>query len=409
MTRQIRIAPTLEDEKSTAPPPPPDDPAEALIGRLVAGRYRAEKILGRGGMGVVFEGTHVELEKKVAIKILLASYARDAEALTRFEREARNAAKLGHVNIAATLDLGRLDTGEPFLVMEHVAGTDLVSLVGSVARGEASSDRIVRILEQIAAALDVVHRAGIVHRDVKAENVLLTQGPDGEDVVKLVDFGLATLADAERKGARLTRAGMVIGTPEYIAPECARGASGGPQSDQYSLAVLAFEMFWGAPPFHGLNPMDILMQKVSEDAPLLSKISGRPGAALDAALARGLDRDPTARFDTCAELVAAIRAGVHEQTHAPVVPSNPPPRKPARSDRMRRPPTKDEIEAGEDAPAPVVAAAAQAQSADPSPSRSETANAALPISPLGRWLAIAAVLLLLLGVGVAGVTWGGGG
>lgn len=412
MTRQIRMSPSADEDVKVTDPPPPQDPAEALIGRMVAGRYRAEKILGRGGMGVVFEGTHVELEKKVAIKILLASYARDAEALTRFEREARNAAKLGHVHIAATLDLGRLDTGEPFLVMEHVAGTDLVSLVGSVARGEAPPERIVGLLEQVAAALDVVHRAGIIHRDVKAENVLLTKGPNGEDVVKLVDFGLATLADAERKGQRLTRAGMVIGTPEYIAPECARGASGGPESDQYSLAVLAFELFWGAPPFHGINPMDILMAKVSEDAPLLSSMTGRPGDALDEALARGLARDPKDRFASCTELVAAIRAGVERQRTLPPVRTNPPPRRPIRSDRTRRPPTKDELDEGEIAPPAVAAAVSEgaspfAMTAEREPS--DTSKHELPVSSTGRWIALVALLLLLLGVGIVGVTWGGGG
>lgn len=338
MTRELHIDPSAHSA-ITAPPPPPDDPAEALVGRIVAGRYEIKRVLGRGGMGVVLLGEHLELEKRVAIKVLLASYARDAESLKRFEREARSAAKLGHTNIVGTLDLGRLETGEPFLVMEHVDGTDLVPLLGAVARGETTHERVLGLLDQIAAALDAVHGAGIVHRDVKAENILLTKGHDGRDLVKLVDFGLAALADAEKRGARLTKVGMVIGTPEYLAPECARGALGGPTADQYSLAVLAFELFWGEPPITSSNPMELLMAKVSADAPLLSSVTGRPSPLLDAALARGLERDPSRRYASCAELVAAVRRGVEELTALPLVRSKPPPARSLRSERTRRPPT----------------------------------------------------------------------
>jgi serine/threonine protein kinase len=338
VTRELHIDPSAHSA-ITAPPPPPDDPAEALVGRIVAGRYEIKRVLGRGGMGVVLLGEHLELEKRVAIKVLLASYARDAESLKRFEREARSAAKLGHTNIVGTLDLGRLETGEPFLVMEHVDGTDLVPLLGAVARGETTHERVLGLLDQIAAALDAVHGAGIVHRDVKAENILLTKGHDGRDLVKLVDFGLAALADAEKRGARLTKVGMVIGTPEYLAPECARGALGGPTADQYSLAVLAFELFWGEPPITSSNPMELLMAKVSADAPLLSSVTGRPSPLLDAALARGLERDPSRRYASCAELVAAVRRGVEELTALPLVRSKPPPARSLRSERTRRPPT----------------------------------------------------------------------
>lgn len=290
--------------------PPPMDPADALLGRVVAGRYRISKVRGRGGMGVVFEGEHLELQKPVAIKVLVASYARDAEALARFEREARTAAKLGHANIVATLDLGRLDTGEPFLVMEFVAGEDLVELVRAAGRGELPTERMLRVLDQIAAALDAIHEAGIVHRDIKAENVLLVAAPGGREIVKVVDFGLATLADAERRGARLTREGMVIGTPEYLAPECVRGALGGPAADRYALGVLAFELSCGSPPFESPVPMDVMLAKLTTDAPLLSSVTGRRSPALDAVLARALARDPEARHGSCAELVASLRTAI---------------------------------------------------------------------------------------------------
>ncbi len=297
------------------------DTTEALIGRIVAGRYRVTKLLGRGGMGVVFEGEHLELEKRVAIKVLVAGYARDLEALARFEREARTAAKLGHPNIVATLDLGRLDTGEPFLVMEHLDGHDLVELVRAAGRGELTRDRMLRVLDQIGAALDVIHEAGVVHRDIKAENVLLVAGPGGREVVKVVDFGLATLADAERRGARLTREGMVIGTPEYIAPECVRGALGGPAADRYALAVLAFELASGMAPFEGPVPMEILVSKLTTDAPSLSSVTRRPSPALDAVLARGLARDPAERHGSCKELVDAIRTAIDADAKVAAAPS----------------------------------------------------------------------------------------
>lgn len=288
-------------------PAPVDAPefGELPSGTVVAGRYRLEGILGKGGMGVVYSAKHLELDTQVALKILPSIYVRDPESLQRFEREARTACKVRHPNVVEVFDLGRLPTGEPYLVMEFLEGYDLDA---ALSRGPLSHDLLRKVVTSMADALDALHGEGIVHRDVKPANVFFAKGTGGRETVKLVDFGLAT---SGKENARLTQVGHVIGTAAYLPPESARGDLAGAQGDIYSLAVMAFELLsGGALPFDGL-PMAILLDKVSKPAPSLATITGRDfPAALEATLAKGLQRVPAHRPTSARafadELVAAL-------------------------------------------------------------------------------------------------------
>ncbi len=288
-------------------PPAVDAPefGELPAGTVVAGRYRLESVLGKGGMGVVYSAKHLELDTKVALKILPSIYVRDPESLQRFEREARTACKVRHPNVVEVFDLGRLPSGEPYLVMEFLEGYDLDA---ALSRGPLSHELLRKVVSSMADALDALHGEGIVHRDVKPANVFFAKGTGGRETVKLVDFGLAT---SGKENARLTQVGHVIGTAAYLPPESARGDLAGPQGDIYSLAVMAFELLsGGALPFDGL-PMAILLDKVSKPAPSLASITGREfPPALEAALAKGLQRVPAHRPASARaladELIAAL-------------------------------------------------------------------------------------------------------
>ncbi|UJR86124.1 serine/threonine-protein kinase [Sandaracinus amylolyticus] len=279
-----------------------NDPAIALIGRTVAGRYRITSVLGRGGMGVVYAGVHLELERDVAIKVLPGVYARSAEAMKRFEREARTASRISHPNVVTIFDFGRLDSGEPYLVMERLTGRDLDMVL--IEKRRLDPRELVKLLAQIGQALDAMHAQDVVHRDLKPSNVFYA----ADGTVKLGDFGLAALATS--KGERLTEHGTVVGTAEYMAPEAARGALVDARGDVYSLAAMAYELLCGALPFHG-QPVQVLVDKVSQPAPSMLKASGlRFSEEIERVIARSLDRRPAARHTSAGEFVRELTAAV---------------------------------------------------------------------------------------------------
>jgi serine/threonine protein kinase len=293
-----------------------EDPAEALLGRNIAGRYRIDSIIGRGGMGVVYGGTHLELDRDVAIKVLPGMFTRDAEVLKRFEREARTASKVAHKNIVTVFDYGRLESGEPYLVMERLSGRDLEQVMGDASRRMTPAAAL-DVLEPLADALDAMHAVKIVHRDIKPSNVFFS----GDGQLKLVDFGLAAFR-TPAAGERLTRTGSVVGTAEYMAPEAARGVLVDARGDVYSLAVVAYELLTGQLPFNG-EPMQVLIDKVSSPAPRLSQAIGAPVAeAVEDVMARALDRKPENRQHTAGDFVRALRAAIQA---SPPMPSRPAP------------------------------------------------------------------------------------
>lgn len=265
-----------------------------------AGRYRLDSMIATGGMGVVWRATDTRLDREVAVKVLKAEYADDPTFRSRFEGEARSAAALHHPGIAGVYDYGHDDTGRlsPYLVMELVEGQPLSTLLATARNdGRAIAPAVVQdLIAQAGEALGVAHRAGIVHRDVKPANLMVT----ADRTVKITDFGIARAADA----VALTRTGSVMGTPQYLSPEQARGNPSTPASDVYSLGVVAFECLTGRRPFEAETPVATALAHLQQPVPPLPDTVP---PALAAVVTRALAKDPAARFEDGAAFAAAIR------------------------------------------------------------------------------------------------------
>jgi len=287
-------------------------PTDAMIGTLAAGRYRILRLLGEGGMGQVYLAEHVAIEKRVALKVLRAEYANKGEIVTRFQQEAISASRIKHPNVLDVFDFGQLENGCFFLAMEFLEGNDLAD---ELARRRVLDAAIgIRISMQICRALAAAHANGVVHRDMKPENVFLQRTADGEEIVKIVDFGIAQLrskdtAVVETK-RRLTRTGMIFGTPEYMAPEQAGGKHADLRSDIYSVGIIMYEMFTGAVPFTGDTFLGVLSKHLSEPTPTMSAIYPEVGISpsLQGVIMRALEKDPTVRYQTMLEFAHAISA-----------------------------------------------------------------------------------------------------
>lgn len=265
-----------------------------------AHRYRLDDRIATGGMGVVWRATDLRLNRTVAVKVLKHEYADDPQFRTRFDTEARNAAALQHPGIAAVFDYSSDPggTAAPYLVMELVDGQPLSALLTQArGAGRALDPAVVRdLLMQAADALAVAHRAGIVHRDMKPANLLVTP----ERQLKITDFGIARAAD----DAQITRTGAVMGTPQYLSPEQARGNPSTPASDVYSLGVVAFECLTGRRPFEADSPVATALAHIQQPVPELP--SDLP-ADLRAIVTRALAKEPNERYADGAELAAALR------------------------------------------------------------------------------------------------------
>jgi len=234
-------------------------------GTVLVERYRVIQVLGRGGMGSVYLAEHIEVGRKVAIKVLLSQWSQTDSIVRRFRAEARTASAIGHPNIVQVFDAGILPDRRLFLVMEHLAGRDLeAELIELVALEPRRSCVIMR---QIALALGAGHRAGIVHRDLKPSNIMLVPQPDGE-AVKVLDFGIAANGGLIVGGAeRITSPGSLMGTPEYMAPEQATNMPARPTFDVYAMGVMLFEMLSGDIPFSASNAFELLAFKLNRPAP----------------------------------------------------------------------------------------------------------------------------------------------
>ncbi len=235
-------------------------PTDPMIGRVVAGRYRLEARLGEGGMGVVYRARHVLIDRVVALKLIRPDLRGETHLRAWMLREARAANRVDHAHIIDIHDIGETEEGELYLVMEYLVGT---ALSRELARGPMPLSRGVDILEQMCAALARAHDLGVVHRDLKSDNILLSTKGGRKDFVKILDFGLAHLA----MDPRLAPKGAVFGTPEYMAPEQARGEEAGPQSDLYALGVLFFEMLTGQLPFRSSDRETLLEMQRSAPPP----------------------------------------------------------------------------------------------------------------------------------------------
>ena len=286
------------------------DPNDAMIGTLAAGRYRVLKLLGEGGMGQVYLAEHVAIEKRVALKVLRAEYATKGEIVTRFQQEAISASRIKHPNVLDVFDFGQLDNGCFFLAMEFLAGNDLADEI--TRRRVLDSATGIRVAMQVCRALAAAHANGVVHRDMKPENVFLQRTADGEEIVKIVDFGIAQLRSKDdavvQTKRRLTRTGMIFGTPEYMAPEQAIGKHADLRADIYAVGIIMYEMFTGAVPFTGETFLGVLAKHLNEPAPLMNVVYPELNIspALQAVIMRALEKDPAVRYQTMLEFAQAI-------------------------------------------------------------------------------------------------------
>lgn len=267
-----------------------------LIGQTI-GNYQIVSEIGRGGMAVVYKAYQPSLNRYVALKVLPPQFTFDTEFLRRFKQEAQNAARLKHPNIVIIHDVGEAGSYH-YIVMEYLDGITLKALIER--SGALPEPRALNILVQIASALGYAHAAGFVHRDVKPANVMI----GANDLATLTDFGIAKAAE----GAKLTKTGTLIGTPEYMSPEQARGDAVDYRTDIYSLGVVAYEMLSRRVPFGGTTPHAVLHKVIYEAPPALRSVNPRVSAQVAEAIMRAMAKEPRVRFASAGEMVRAAVA-----------------------------------------------------------------------------------------------------
>jgi eukaryotic-like serine/threonine-protein kinase len=279
------------------------------VGELIADRYELEQLVGEGGMSRVYRAHDTVLERPVAIKVLHEQFGGDPEHVERFRREARAIARLAHPNVVTVIDRGEW-RGRQFIVFEHVDGENLKSLLAR--EGRLPVGRALVLTEQIARALAVAHALGIVHRDVKPQNVLV----DRSGTAKVTDFGIARSVDLDDE---LTETGTVLGTGHYISPEQANGERADERSDQYSLGVVGYELLTGEVPYKGENLMAVASRHVRDPVPSVRARRPDVPARVDAVLTRAMAKRPADRYPSMAALAAALEsclAGVDAEPEA---------------------------------------------------------------------------------------------
>ena len=354
------------------------DPYSGLTsGALLDGRYRVGALIARGGMSTVYRGVDTRLDRPVAIKVMSPHYVSDPAFLSRFEREARLAASLGHSGVVAMYDQGR-DGDLVFLVMELVDGGTLRDLLRE--RGALSVPVTMSILEPLLAALGAAHAAGLVHRDVKPENVLIS----AQGAVKIADFGLVRAVTSQT----MATGDVILGTVAYLSPEQVATGASDASSDVYSTGIVAYEMLTGQPPFGGDNPMSVAYQHVHSDVPPPSgRAIGTPDA-LDELIVAATRRDPSARPRDASAFLSAL-LGIRAQLGLRRVPVPVPQRRPAPPPMAAQPAYAAQVGAS----GTRVLAAGPVTVADPppafSPARCTSQSATRPSPPVRNSTAIA--------------------
>ena len=285
-------------------------PLADLVGQVVADRYHIIKKLGEGGMGAVYLGEHVKMGRKSAIKVMTQAMANDPDAVSRFNREAANASRLSHPNICQIYDFGETSDGLIYLAMEFIEGcslSDLIEREGSLPPARAGS-----ILRQSADALQVAHDQTIVHRDIKPDNIMIVQARDGSDVAKVVDFGIAKAVAGDETGQKVTKTGLVVGTPEYMSPEQLSGDKLDGRSDIYSLALVMYKMLTGVLPFRADTAQETMIKRLTDNPLPLEE--ARPDIVfpprLQAVMDRALSRSVSDRYSSAAEFGRDVVAAV---------------------------------------------------------------------------------------------------
>lgn len=300
---------------------------DPYLGKVVAGRYRLEALLGEGGMGVVYRSRHVLIDRVVALKLIRPDLKGETHLRAWMLREARAANRVDHAHIVDIHDVGETEEGELYLVMEYLVGT---ALSAEIAKGPMPIPRAVDILEQMTAALARAHDLGVVHRDLKSDNIMLTVRGGRQDFVKILDFGLAAMA----RDPRLAPKGAVFGTPEYMSPEQARGEDANSASDLYALGILFFEMTTGQLPFRSSDRETLLEMQRSAPAPKARTLRPELPEHAERIIQKLLEKDPARRFRDGHHLQEELKALQRslpstqwdvKTTEATVAPPPPPP------------------------------------------------------------------------------------
>ena len=278
-------------------------------GTVLASKYRIDRVIGEGGTGIVLGATDLERQEKVAIKVLRTALASD-EIRLRFQREARAIASLKSDHVVVVLDVGTLDDGAPYMVLEHLEGGDLAAVLRD--EGKLPLEIAVDCMVQVCEALREAHSKGIVHRDLKPANLLFVRRPDGTAHVKVVDFGISKILDhklvADDGPREVTLASTVLGSPRYMAPEQLRSSKDvDGRADLWSVGAVLFQLVSGRPPFDAETSVLATVKVLTEEPPPLGEIApGVPGG-LEAVVSRCLSKDPARRYQTARELRDALR------------------------------------------------------------------------------------------------------
>ena len=277
-----------------------------LVGSVIAERYHVLKLLGTGGMGRVYLAEHVKMGRQCAMKVLHPAMAGDADAIGRFNREAANASRIDHPNVAAIYDFGETADGLLYLAMQYIEGQTLTQILHS--DGALAPLRACEIIRQAGEGLYAAHAMGIVHRDFKPDNIIVSAGPDGVESVKVIDFGIAKAVAETERG--VTRTGIVVGTPEYMSPEQLAGEPVDGRSDLYSLALVAFNMLTGDLPFPEASTGTLVVMRLTQAPRTLAAV--RPDVAwpneLQAVMSKALERQPDMRQASTRDFAHALHA-----------------------------------------------------------------------------------------------------
>ena len=355
-------------------------PDDQLVGRTLLDRYVIETKLGEGGMGSVYLARHLLLEKRVALKVLHAELQRKPDLVERFLNEAKAASRIRHENVIDITDFGTAPDGTVFFAMELLEGRDLHDVLAHLTLDgkKLPWSRIRNIFLQTCAALTAAHKAGILHRDLKPENIYLVEWLGHADFVKLLDFGIAKSTEVPEEGRKLTRTGMLFGTPEYMAPEQARGEKVDARVDVYAMGCILYQLIAGHVPFQGDSFMAVLSKHLSEEAPSIEEQIAEVGAPAGIAevIAKAIAKDREERYGTIEELAMAVRIADRRAGRVSMAPPM-----------------------GEEAAA--LAAATSAAAARPAPAAGGRRSIALPLVVAGVVAAAAAVgaMILLKGQG----------
>jgi len=272
------------------------------IGQVIDGRYEILQCIGEGGMGVVYKARQTSIDRMVAIKMLSSHLARDRNWVKRFYNEAKACSRLHHPNTIRMFDFGQTSDGKLFMAMEFLDGQSLRQAIATGAPLDPT--RVLKILVQCCASLSEAHNLGIIHRDIKADNIFLIDLPGSRDHVKVLDFGVAKLMMSEDFA---TQVGVVFGTPQYMSPEQGRGEPLTPRSDLYGLGILAYEMLTGRVPFSDGNPMTVIQLHLQAPVPPLPP---QVPSVVQSVVMQALEKDPNRRFQTASSMMEACQAAL---------------------------------------------------------------------------------------------------